>query len=54
MEFENYIKSQRLTYLTLGMVAGYFGGLAKDNYGDLIVLVIVVLSYWYGRRDKNN
>jgi hypothetical protein len=24
MDTKNYIKSQRLTYLTLGLVAGYF------------------------------
>jgi len=58
MNTKKYIKSQRLTYLALGLVAGYFGGLGKDNYGDIIVLVIVVLavglSYWFGRRDKNN
>ena len=51
----NYIKSQRLTYLAMGLVAGYFGGLAKDNYGDLIVLVIVVLAvglaFWFGRKE---
>jgi len=39
----NYIKSQRLTFLALGLVAGYFGGLAKDNYGDIIVLILVVV-----------
>ena len=51
----SYIKSQRLTYLALGLVAGYFGGLAKDNYGDLIVLVIVVtataLAFWFGKKE---
>ncbi len=52
---KNYILSQRLTYLTLGLVAGYFFGISED-YGStfLVVFVVlgVILSFYFGRKDK--
>lgn len=54
MNFKNYVKSQRLSYLALGAIIGYF--IAKNesplDYYILGVFIILTvgLSYWIGRK----
>ena len=54
MNPKNYILSQRLSYLALGSIIGYF--IAKNqppiDYYMLgtFVLIAVGLSYWIGRK----
>jgi hypothetical protein len=54
MNPKNYIKSQRITYLTLGLVAGYFIMLNDEPLRTWMmfgfVVVGVILSIWMGRR----
>jgi len=54
MNTKNYIKSQRLTYLTFGLVAGYFIMLNDEPIRTLMmfgfVIVGVILSMWIRKK----
>jgi hypothetical protein len=56
MNAKNYIKSQRLTYLVLGLVCGYFIMLNDEPLATWMmfgfVIVGVVLSLWMGKNGK--
>jgi hypothetical protein len=44
MKPENYIKSQRVKYLTLGALAGFFIGLNDEPYRTPMIFAFVLIG----------
>jgi hypothetical protein len=44
MKAENYIKSQRVKYLTIGALAGFFIGLNGEPYRTPMIFAFVLIG----------
>ncbi len=53
---KNYLIGQRLTYLILGVVVGYFFSLNQQPIKNILFIVFVVigtiLAFWFRKKNK--
>jgi len=55
-QIKHYIISERLKYLVLGLVAGFFIGITEESYSRILIIVLVVagfiLSMYFWKKSK--
>ena len=56
-KLKHYIKSERLKYLGLGLVTGFFIGMSQEPYRTwfifIFVIIAVVMSTYFWKKAKN-
>ncbi|MFH1840277.1 MAG: hypothetical protein ABH849_03950 [Nanoarchaeota archaeon] len=55
-DIKSYVKSERLKYLALGLVAGFFIGLSQEPYRTWFIFIFVILAVimgsWFWKKSK--